>query len=197
MHSGLIGAGRVSQAFARHLVRIGHDVTLSNSRGPASLRDIVQALGAKAKAGTVREAAAAPLVMLGVPWLQVSAALAHLPSWNNRVLIDATNQFVSATELQDLGGQVSSELVAELAPGARVIKALNNLLVARLEAGGAVGGGQRVTFISGDDGAAKSMVGDVCSSIGFAVIDLGSLRVGGLMQQAGGPLAGIDLARFA
>ena len=50
-----------------------------------------------------------------------------------------------------------------------------------------------IVFISADDGSAKKRVETLLESFGYSVIDLGNLRDGGLMQQAGGPLAGRDL----
>jgi len=83
--------------------------------------------------------------------------------------------------------------VAALAPGARVVKALNNMTVPNLEADPVVNGASRVAFISADDDGAKKEVGTLLKALGYSVIDLGNLRDGGLIQQAGGPLAGRDL----
>lgn len=198
MKVGTIGAGRVATAFARYMLAAGHEVILSNSQGPETLTDVVKGLGSGASAVSISEAAAADIVLLAVPWLNIEAALgAVTTAWNGRILIDATNQFIgSKGALADLNGQVSSELVARLAPGARVVKALNNLFVERFEAGPKVGNARRITFISGDDDLAISRVSTLLAQFGFAVIDLGSLAVGGLAQQAGGALAGLDLLQL-
>ena len=48
-----------------------------------------------------------------------------LPAWNGRVLIDATNPFVETSPklvLANLGGKGASEIVAALAPGARIVR---------------------------------------------------------------------------
>jgi hypothetical protein len=66
MKFGMIGAGRVSRAIAGHAISAGHDVVFSNSRGPESLGDLVDAFGPQASAGTVAEAGAADLVVLAV-----------------------------------------------------------------------------------------------------------------------------------
>jgi predicted dinucleotide-binding enzyme len=80
-------------------------------------------------------------------------------------------------------------VVASLAPGARVVKALNTLLAGNLSADPREAGGRRVLFMSGDDAPAKSEVTKVLDRIGFATIDLGSLSIGGALQQfPGGPL---------
>jgi len=147
-------------------------------------------------AATVQEAAALDYVLLAVPWAAVEAALGGLPAWNGRVLIDATNPFVETSPklvLADLGGVGASEIVARLAPGARVVKAFNSIVTARFNEGPIKGDGRRVIFVSGDDAEAKAAVKGLIESFGFAVIDLGGLVSGGRMQQAGGPLAGLDL----
>jgi len=74
-----------------------------------------------------------------------------------------------------------------------VVKALNNMTVPNLEADPVVNGARRVAFISADDDGAKKRVETLLKAFGYCVIDLGNLRDGGLIQQAGGPLAGRDL----
>ena len=166
-------------------------MVLSNSRGPETLKAVVQRLGGGAAAGSVREAAQADLVVLAVQWSNVAKALGGLPDWNGRILIDATNPTYGPPEFKraELGGKTSSQVVASLAPGARVVKALNTLIVANLSADPREAGGRRVLFMSGDDAPAKKEVAKVLDRIGFATIDLGSLAIGGALQQfPGGPL---------
>jgi predicted dinucleotide-binding enzyme len=74
-----------------------------------------------------------------------------------------------------------------------VVKALNNMTVPNLEADPLVNGARRVAFVSADDDAAKKRVELLLMELGYSFIDLGDLRFGGLIQQAGGPLAGRDL----
>lgn len=198
MKVGIIGAGSVAQAFAKHLITIGHDVVLSNSRGPDSLKDLVRKLGPAASAATIKEASQHPVVVLAVPWLRIGEALSECAPWEGRILVDATNEFLETQDhtLADLKGRASSEYVADAAPGAKVVKAVNNLLVKRFEEGSEKVDGKRVTFVSGDDAQAKSTVRGLLMTFGFAVIDLGGLHEGGRMQQASGPLAGLDLVKL-
>jgi 8-hydroxy-5-deazaflavin:NADPH oxidoreductase len=194
---GTLGAGEVAQALAIHLLKAGHEVLLSNSRGPSSLTQLVSKLGKGARAVTMDEAAKAPMVLLAVPWPKVEAVLGKLPDWEGRILIDATNHFLlPSMELADLKGRVSSEIVSELAPSAKVVKALNTLYASNLARDPKVGEGRRVIFVSGDDGGAKGEVGGLLKGLGFAVIDLGSLSEGGRAQQVGNGLAGVDLIQI-
>ena len=196
MEIGTIGAGDFAQAFAKRALKAGHKVKLSNSRGPESLQEIVHRLGVGAVAATNAEAAACEMVLLAVPWDNVPELLASLPKWKNQILIDGTNPFHGKAKNftpATVGNLSTSQLVAALAPGARVVKALNNMIVPNLEADPIVNGARRVAFISADDDGAKKRVEALLEDFGYSVIDLGNLRDGGLIQQAGGPLAGRNL----
>ncbi|WUN29160.1 NAD(P)-binding domain-containing protein (plasmid) [Streptomyces sp. NBC_00316] len=99
MKIGTIRAGTVSAASARQALTSGHQVVLSNSRGPASLQQLVAELGRSASAGTRQEAAAAEIVLVAVPWPVVPMALDVLPAWDGRILIGVTNQFASLAKV--------------------------------------------------------------------------------------------------
>lgn len=75
MQIGIIGAGAFAQASAKRALKAGHKVKLSNSRGPDSLREIVNQLGPGATAATTEEAAACEMVLLAVPWDNVPDTL--------------------------------------------------------------------------------------------------------------------------
>jgi predicted dinucleotide-binding enzyme len=195
MEIGTIGAGDFAQAFAKRVLKSGHQVKLSNSRGPESLREIINQLGPGAKAVTREEAAACEMVLLAVPWDNVPETLASLPKWKNQILIDGVNSYhgkAGAFTPADVGNLSTSQFIAALAPGARVVKAFNNMRVANLEADPFVNGAKRVAFISADDGDAKKRVQTLLETCGYSVVDLGNLRDGGLIQQLGGPLVGRD-----
>ncbi len=193
---GIIGAGHAGQAFARVAQRAGCEVVIANGRGPQSLAAVVEALGTGVSAGTADEAAAALVVVIAVPWASVPEAVASL-AWEGKIVVDQTNAFLlPEMKLADLGGRSSSEIVAELVEGARVVKAANTLAAELLGSDPDVAGGRRVLFLSGDDGAAKAVVADLFEGAGFFPIDLGDLVIGGRMQQAGGPLAGVNLVRL-
>ena len=196
MEIGTIGAGDFAQAFAKRALKTGHKVKLSNNRGPESLREIVNQLGPGAMAVTKEEAAACEMVLLAVPWDNVPQTLASLPKWKNQILIDGTNPFhgkAGTFRPAAIGNLSTSQLVAALASGARVVKALNNMTVPNLEADPVANGARRVAFLSADDECAKKQVQALLEGFGYSAIDLGNLRDGGLIQQAGGPLAGRNL----
>ena len=198
MTIGIIGAGGIGQAFAAHVAKAGYEVIVSNSRGPESLAGLVNQLGPRARAGTRQEAAQADVVVVAVQWEQLRAALSDLPAWNGRILIDATNAVVQpGFDLANLNGSTSSEIVASLVPGARVVKVANTLPVALLASDPKQVGGRRVLFMSGDDAAAKADVNGILEKVGFATIDLGGLASGGRLQQfPGGPLPTLNLIKL-
>jgi predicted dinucleotide-binding enzyme len=187
---GIIGAGNIGQALARTAVRANRRVVISNSRGPDSLTSVVAALGEGVSAGTVEEAAAADIVAIAVPWSGVPDAVRGL-RWQGQPVIDATNAFDV-----DLKGRTSSEIVAELVRGARLVKAANTLPAEVLGADPHEAGGRRVLFLSGDDADAKAAVKGLFDAAGFFPIDLGDLITGGRLQQVGGPLPRHNLVRL-
>jgi 8-hydroxy-5-deazaflavin:NADPH oxidoreductase len=188
---GIIGAGRLGQAMARTALRADRSVVIANSRGPESLTSVVSTLGKGVSAGTVDQAAAARIVIIAVPWDRMPDALRGL-EWNDQIVIDATNDWSA----DDLNGRTSSELVADLVPGAPVVKAGNTLGADVLGSDPQEAGGRRVIFVSGDDTDAKSAVASLFEDAGFAAIDLGNLATGGAMQQIHHPLAGLNLIRL-
>jgi hypothetical protein len=194
---GIIGAGHIGQAFARVALRAGREAVIANSRGPESLADVAAALGAKVSAGTIGQAAACSVVVIAVPWTSVPAAVEGV-NWGGQVVVDATNPLLFPDlRPADLGGRTSSEIVAELAMGAPLVKAGNTLPAEVLGADPRDGGGRRVIFLSGDDVGAKADVAQLFEAGGFWPIDLGDLATGGRMQQApGGALAGHNFVRI-
>jgi predicted dinucleotide-binding enzyme len=188
---GIIGAGRLGQAMARTARRADRDVVIANSRGPESLASVVSELGDGVSAGTAEQAAAAGIVVIAVPWDSVPEAVQGI-DWKGKAVIDATNDWAA----DDLNGRTSSELVADLVAGARVVKAANTLGAEVLGSEPQEAGGRRVIFISGDDADAKADVVTLFEEAGFAAIELGDLATGGAMQQIHHPLAGVNLIRL-
>ena len=192
MKFGMIGAGTISQAIAGHVVKAGHEVVFSNSRGPQSLASVVEAAGPLASAGTVAEAATADFVVLAVPWSTIRDVVPALPIPEGGIIIDATNQWASlvpefVAEHLDTGG---SELIASLLPGTHVIKAFDNMYGRYVAADPLTPAGRRILFYAGDDLDSKKRFRSVVESFGFAPLDLGPLVMGRLMQ-VDGPLTGL------
>ena len=196
MYIGIIGAGNIGGAIATRAARSGINVLLSNSRGPESLGSIVASIGPGAKAATREEASQADIVVIAVPWSRIPAAVAGL-DFMNRIVIDATNPIEAPDfRVADLGGRTSSEIVADLVPGAFLVKAFNTLTPELLLAE-TPPGGRRTIFLSSDHQEAKTQVSLLLDRMGFTPIDMGGLVDGGIKHQfPGGPLAAKYLVRF-
>jgi predicted dinucleotide-binding enzyme len=194
---GILGAGNIGRAFARHLVKAGHLVQLANRHGPASLKPLLSELGPNARATTALEVARLKIVLVAIPWTELSEAMSELSPWDGRIVIDANNHILGFDgkqfQLADLHGKTSSEVFSEMVPGARVVKALNTLAAEVLSQEPRVGNGRRVVFVSGDEAVSKKTVSDLLENVGFSPVDLGTLAVGGRLQQAGAPLSGLNL----
>jgi predicted dinucleotide-binding enzyme len=202
MKIGFIGAGNVTRTFARHLINVGNSVIVSNSRGPETLADFVADLGPGATAGTKQQAVDCDIVVLATHWVKVPEALKGI-DWRGRILIDATNAHMDAKPDISLegvtrsraalksSGRTSSEQVAEMAAGARLVKSISNMPMAWIQDFSS-NKPRTVIFTSGDDAEAKKVVIDLINGTGLVAIDLGPLAMGGAMHDVGGPLAGIE-----
>ena len=188
---GIIGAGAIGSAIARALARKNIPAILANSREPESLAPLVRELGGTITAGTREQAARAQVVFVAVNWSKLPTALAGLPDWKGRVVIDANNPIEPPDfKPADLGGRLSSEMLAGLVPGAKVVKAFGHLPAKLLSDEPATNGSRRVLFYSGDDAQARATVGGLIDKLGFFGVDLGTLKEGGALTRIpGGPLA--------
>ncbi|MEV4509125.1 NADPH-dependent F420 reductase [Dactylosporangium sp. NPDC049525] len=176
---GLIGSGNIGSTVARLAVAAGHDVVLSNSRGPQTLQDLVSELGPKARAGTAAEAAAAgDIVVVTVP-LRAYRDVPAAPL-AGKVVIDTNNYYPDRDgvfdELEN-GASTTGELLQRHLPEARVVKGFNNIWFEHLRTlARPAGSADRSALpIAGDDAAAKQAVTELFDSLGFDAVDAGPL----------------------
>lgn len=188
---GIIGAGTIGRAIASHATRAGLHVGISNSRGPETLIDVVTALGPTVRATSVAEAAEADLVVLAVPFVKVPDVGAAVGDWTGRTVVDATNQFATATYegRADIGPLTGSEWVARQLPGAYVIKAFNAMAGAYVAAEPRHDEGRQVVFHAGDDVAQNTNFAALIERFGFAAVYVGGLADGGRLMQLDGYLS--------
>ena len=184
---GLIGSGNIGSTVARLAVDAGHDVVLSNSRGPETLKDLVEELGPRARAATAAEAAAAgDVVVVTVP-LKAYRDVPVAPL-AGKVVIDTNNYYPERDgrfpELDDESTTTSELLQAHL-PGSHVVKGFNNIVFFHLTAlarpAGAVD--RSALAIAGDDAGAKATVTALLDSLGFDTVDAGPLAEGWRFQR--------------
>ena len=187
MRIGFVGAGNIGSTLARLAVDHGHQVVLSNSRGPDTLSDLVAALGANGSAATsAAAAAAADLVVVTIPFRNYRQV--PRPETAGKTVIDTNNYYPQRdgqfAELDD-DSTTSSELLAAHLPESHVVKAFNNIYFKDLASQGQPAGsaGRRALPIAGDDEAAKAQVAGLVEQFGFDVVDVGPLREGRRFQR--------------
>ena len=186
MKIGLIGAGHIGSTLAALAVARGHEVVVSNSRGPDTLGELVERLGPKASAGTAAQAAdAGDVVVVTIPLRNYrEVPVAELAG---KTVIDTNNYYPGRDgtfpQLDD-ASTTSSELLAAHLPSSRVVKAFNNIYFEHLATQGQPEGaaGRRALPIAGDDPGAKQIVAELINTFGFDVVDAGPLAEGRRFQ---------------
>jgi predicted dinucleotide-binding enzyme len=191
MRIGIIGAGHIGGTLAQLFNDAGHEVVVSNSRGPQTLAGLVAGLGSGAQALTAAEATRfGDVLVVSVPL----GRYRELPTEGvaGKVVIDTNNYYPGRDgqfEELDTDRTTSSELLQAHLSGARVIKAFNAILSTRLrDDGRPAGNEERLGIpISGDDEQAKQTVAELIDQIGFDPVDAGTLAEGGRKHQPGTP----------
>jgi 8-hydroxy-5-deazaflavin:NADPH oxidoreductase len=181
MNIGIIGSGHIGGTAARLFIDAGHDVAISNSRGPQTLRETVAELGPRAQAMTAEDAACfGEVVLVAIPLKDYRSL--PVDALRGKIVIDAMNYYPNRDghDAQlDSGARTSSELVAAHVAAARVVKAFNTIWFEHLRTQGRKDkpvDERRVIFVSGDDAEAKRTVMRLIEEIGFGPYDLGTLR---------------------
>lgn len=175
----LIGSGNIGTTIARLALEAGHQVVLSNSRGPETLGAVVAQLGPRASAATSAEAATAgDVVVVSVP----VRAFPDLPAaaLAGRTVIDTCNYGPERDgHISDLDNMsiTSSELLLRHIPDAMLVKAFNNIFFKHLLSLARPAGAADRSYlpIAGDSARAKAAVTVFIDSLGYSVVDAGPL----------------------
>jgi predicted dinucleotide-binding enzyme len=196
---GLVGSGHIGSTVARLAVNAGHDVVLSNSRGPDTLQELAAELGPRARAATSQNAVAAgAIVLVSVP-LKAYPHLSGLPL-AGKVVMDTGNYYPQRDgqipELDTKSLTDSGYLLAHL-PGSRVVKVFNNIFFKHLlNLARPSGAADRSSLpIAGDSPEAKAAVTEFLDSIGYGTVDAGSLE-DSWRQQPGTPVYATPYGSF-
>ncbi len=196
MKVGIIGAGTVGTTLGEHLAAAGHEVLITNSRGPGSLPEKLAEMSQPLKPVTFEELVEqAEVFFLALPWRNIRDVLRSDVDWRGRVIVDATNIILSISPdlvVDDLKGDSGSQIVARLAPSARVVKAFNTLPFETMFAPTPTGF-RRVLFVAGDDPNSVSTVSDLIGEIGFQAVPTGELGTAGRQMEIGGVFSRLEL----
>jgi 8-hydroxy-5-deazaflavin:NADPH oxidoreductase len=193
MKIGIIGSGNIGGTAAKLFVNAGHEVAISNSRGPESLASFVNSIGPNIKANTVEDAIKfGEVILLAIPWRRRQDLLSVSGLFDSKIVIDAMNPYSESFEVIDLGDSTSSEEVLKQIPSSsRLVKAFNTIYYEHLRTKGNPNAPREdrfAIFVAGDDLDAKATVSKLIEDIGFASVGTGSLREGGHKQQPGSPI---------
>ncbi len=197
---GFIGSGMIGGTVARLSVAAGHQVVLSNSRGPETLKDLVQELGPLATAATRDQAAeAGDLVVVSIP----VKAYASVPAGPlaGKTVLDTGNYYPQRdgqiAELND-GSLTSSGLLQRGLPQSQVVKVFNNIFFKHLRSlARPHGAADRSALpIAGDDEQAKAAVAAFLDSIGYDTVDAGPVA-DSWRQEPGTPAYGAPYGPFS
>ena len=192
MKHAIIGSGAIGRALARQFARCELPVGVATAKGAAAIAPLVEEMGPQIQPLEIGEALQADVVLLAVPFDAVRDLLEQVPDWHERIVVDASNAIdYRDFSAADLGGRASSDVVADWAKNARVVKAFGNTWAKVLARDPRQpDGGRRVAFISGNEPAANAEVAELASRFDFEPIDLGRNDAGGLLHSFGGPLTG-------
>ena len=176
MRLGIIGAGNIGQALARLAVANGHTATLSNSRGPETLRRIAAEIGCEA-ALALEVPACSDVVVLTVP---LAAAFKLAPSLLEGCIVIDTNNYYPERDGRiarlDQRETTTAQMIAGHFPGATVVKAFNAILARDLlEPVRLPNGDRRALPVAGDDLSAKRTVAVFQADFGYDTVDAGFL----------------------
>jgi predicted dinucleotide-binding enzyme len=189
MKVGIIGAGNIGTNAAKLFVAAGHEVVVSNSRGPETLSDLVEEIGGAVRAVTIEEAADfGEVVFEAIPF----GSHRELPADHlaGKIVVDASNYYPGRDGEIDLDRITSTELLARHLSGSRVIKAFNTMYYETLASEGRTDApveDRLVLFVSGDDEEAKGIVSNLIEEVGFAPVDTGPLKASA-KQEPGSPV---------
>lgn len=197
MRIGIIGPGNIGGTLARHFTKLGHQVSIANSKGPESLTDLANEIGAKA-VSVVDAAKAGEVIIISIP----TKAVVDLPKGlfvnvsSDVIVVDTANYH---PELRDGHidaidrGMLDSQWVAHQI-GRPVIKAFNHILAKSLfEKGVPKGAPGRIALsVAGDSLDGKATVLHLVDDLGFDPVDGGNLD-NSWRQQTGAPAYCQDL----
>jgi len=197
MTYSIVGTGNVGRTLASFFAKAGVEVALANTRGLEAVEPIARQLGGRIVASSLDEALGSDVILFAVQFLSFKDVGSVRLDWTGKVVVDVTNAAFLPQEVQDreLQGRLSSEVNAERVPGAKLVKAFNQLPMQVLSSP-VPNGGRRVVFIASDHEDASAKVASLAGDLGFAPIEVGKIGEGGRLIQAKNALVFQDLIRF-
>lgn len=172
---GIIGAGEVGSAVARAAIAHGYHVVIANSRGPETLKTLVDELGPPARAATSAEAAAAGyFVVVAVPLKLVNDM--PVEALSGKIVLDTNNYMIwrdGHYPAIDSGEKTVYELRQEQLPTSKVVQAFTHIQAPRIAtAARPRGASDRIAVpISSNFPEAIDLVARLFDQLGFDTVD--------------------------
>jgi len=176
---GIIGAGNIGSQVARAAIEVGHDIVISNSRGPETLADLVEELGPKARAATAQEAAeAGEVVVVTVPLKAYDQV--PVEPLAGKIVIDTNNYYFERDGRiapLDAGVDTVSQMLQRHLPTSKVAKGFNHIMAKDITTDGKPAGteGRRALATSSDFEEAAEFVQGLYDQMGFDTVNVGPL----------------------
>jgi 8-hydroxy-5-deazaflavin:NADPH oxidoreductase len=180
MRVGILGSGLMGGKLGTLFARAGHDVVFSYARSRQKLQRLAREAGAKARAGTPREAAQdADALILAVHWLQIDDVLRQAGDLSGKVIVTCCLPMnAENTELAVAHTSSGAEELANKVRRAHVVAAFGTIpsevLFGVFEAKGI----ERPSLVYyGDHQGAKDVAVRLIQDVGFEPVDAGPLRI--------------------
>ncbi|WP_442922876.1 NADPH-dependent F420 reductase [Microbacterium sp. SLBN-154] len=176
---GIIGAGHIGSQLARAFTGVGYDVVIANSRGPETLKDLVDEVGPKLRAATAEEAAeAADIAVVTVPLKAIGAI--PVEPLAGKIVLDTNNYYFERDghiEALDRGETTTSQLLQDHLPTSKVVKAFNNILSSQITTDGSPAGtpNRRALGTASDFPEAVETMTRLYDELGFDTVNAGPL----------------------
>jgi predicted dinucleotide-binding enzyme len=181
MNIGIIGIGEMGICLATKFVKHGHAVSIANSRGPASLKQLAGNIGVEAATveGAIKNK---KVIVVSIPSKNVpdlpKDLFKQLP--RDVVVIDTCNYYPTlrdgAIPTLDQSGIDSLWVQEQL--GIPVVKVFNSILATSIQELGRSKGEKKnriAMAVSGDDTKAKEVVFNLVEALGFDPLDMGTI----------------------
>jgi hypothetical protein len=175
----IAGTGNIGSALARLFGRAGLEVRIANTRGPRTIGELAAAAGPSVVPVSLTDALTRDVILLAIPFTAVEQFGKELPDWTGKTIVDVTNAHYAPNAQDILKGRLSSHYVAEVLPGARVVKAFNQLPAQTLAAPVPPAQGRRVVFISSDFPESSAQIAQLADALGLSAVELGAIGEGG------------------
>ncbi|MEI3868213.1 NAD(P)-binding domain-containing protein [Microbacterium sp. CCNWLW134] len=176
---GIIGAGHIGSQLARAFTGVGYDVVIANSRGPETLKDLVDEVGPKLRAATAEEAAeAADIAVVTVPLKAIGAI--PVEPLAGKIVLDTNNYYFERDghiEALDRGETTTSQLLQDHLPTSKVVKAFNNIMSTQITTDGSPAGtpNRRALGTASDFPEAIETMTRLYDELGFDTVNAGPL----------------------